>query len=101
MKIIFILRVLVPFDGWLDLLLTGAVAVLLDGLVDHLLAELATGRRIHVFINIVFELRLGITKIETGIPHLINRGDLTFIRTAFDVLDTIHYFLSLQKEIII
>jgi hypothetical protein len=89
---------LVPFDGWLDLLLTRAVAIFLDCLVDHLLAEFATRRGIHVLVWIVPELGLRITEIETSIPHLVDCGDLAFIRTTLDVLDTIHDLFLYKKK---
>jgi hypothetical protein len=81
----------------LDLFLTGAVAILLDGLVHYLLAKFTARGRIHVLVDVVFEPRLRITKIQAGIPCLIDGGHLAFVRASFDVLHTIHFF-SLQKR---
>lgn len=84
--------VLIPFHGRLDLFLTGAVAILFDGLIHNLLTEFTTFRRIHVLHPIIFKLGLRITEIQTGIPHLVDGGHLAFTRATWDILDTIHFF---------
>lgn len=91
--------ILVPEHGGLDLFFTRRVAVLLDGLIDHILAEFAALGRVHVEIGILLEGGLSVAESHALLARIVNGGYLALVGTALDLLGaTKHWMFLARKE---
>ena len=87
----------------MDFFFTGGIAILLDGLIDDFLTELATVGGVHVH-DLGLESRLCMTETETLIANLIDGCDLALIGTSLNFSSTapcigkrciVHFYLTI------